>query len=742
MAAERTTPAADVCAGSGLLAGEYEEICRRLGRAPNRAELAMFGVMWSEHCAYKHSKVALGRLPVGGSAVLRGPGENAGAVQIGDGWAAVFKMESHNHPSAVAPFHGAATGVGGIIRDILAMGARPIALLDSLRFGPPDDAKVALTMQGVVTGIAAYGNSIGVPTVGGELAHAHCYGPNPLVNVACLGIARAGRLATARAAGPGNALVYLGARTGRDGMRGASFASAELDGDPGDRSAVQMGDPFTGKLLIEATLEALASGAVVAIQDMGAAGLTCGLAEMAARGGVGMDLDLALVPRREEGMTAEEVLLSESQERMLLVVRAGREEDVLGIARRWGLPAVVIGRIVEAPQLTIRDGESVVASLDPRCLTEAPVYAPAAEEPAYLAGLRRDDPATYPASPPQAALRTLIASPNLADKRWVFRQYDHTVQINTVVPPGADAAVLRIKEAPPRGLALTVDGNGRYCYLDPRVGGMLAVLEAAQNLACVGAVPVALTDCLNFASPERPEVFWTFREAVEGIACACEALAIPVVGGNVSFYNEAQGAIYPTPIVAMLGVMKDVRRYAASGWRRDGDLVVLLGGGVPYLDGSEYMATIHGVVSGRLRQPDLIAAASLIECTREAVAGGLVSSAHDCADGGIGVALAECCISGGRGATVALSVTQGQRADAALFGEGVGRIIVSMPPSQLCALLHLAGRFAVPAQVLGTVGGDRLIVGGDGEGVHGPWIDATVDDLARAWQGIPEPARC
>ncbi|HKV46008.1 MAG TPA: phosphoribosylformylglycinamidine synthase subunit PurL [bacterium] len=735
VAVEQTTRSVDPLAGTKLTAAEFDEICRRLGRSPNQAELAMFGVMWSEHCAYKHSKTALKRLPTLGRRVLRGPGENAGAVLVGDGWAAVFKMESHNHPSAVAPFHGAATGVGGIIRDILAMGARPVALLDSLRFGPPEEPGVPPLLDGVVAGIAAYGNSIGVPTVGGELSFAPCYRSNPLVNVACLGIARADRLATARAAGPGNPVVYLGARTGRDGIHGASFASAELGGDPRDRSAVQMGDPFTGKLLIEASLEALASGAVVAIQDMGAAGLTCAVSEMSSRGGVGMEIDLGLVPRREEGMTAEEVLLSESQERMLLVVGDGREDEVLHIGRRWGLQAVVIGRVIGSSRLIVREGDVVVAALDPRTLTEAPVYAPPSREPAYLADVRRVVPSTFPVAPPHPTLLALLASPNIADSRWVFRQYDHMVQTNTVVPPGADAAVLRLKDAFPRGLALAVDGNGRHGYLDPYLGGMLAVLEAAQNIACVGGTPAAVTDCLNFANPERPEVVWTFREAVEGIAGACEALGIPIVGGNVSFYNEADDAIFPTSVIAMLGVLEDVRRHATPGWKRDGDLIVLLGGGGPQLEGSEYLAVVHGVEAGRLRHPDPTGTACVIQCTREAVSRGLVSSAHDCALGGMAVALAECCIAGGLGAAVALPVGRGQRSDVALFGESVGRILVSVPPPRLTDLMHLAARLAVPARVLGSVGGARLIVGADGDPARGFWIDADVLGLARAWRG-------
>jgi phosphoribosylformylglycinamidine synthase II len=726
--------ALDRGAGVGLRPSEYAEICRRLGRAPAPAELGMFGVMWSEHCAYKHSRAVLARVFTRRRDVLRGPGEHAGAVAIGGGWAVVFKMESHNHPSAVAPFHGAATGVGGIVRDILAMGARPIALLNSLRFGPPEDPGVALMIDGVVSGIAAYGNSIGVPTVGGELACAPCYAANPLVNVACAGLVRAERLATSRAAGPGNAVVYLGARTGRDGMQGAAFASAELAGNPRDRSAVQMGDPFTGKLLIEATLEALGTGAVVALQDMGAAGLTCALSEMSSRGGVGMDVDLRHVPRREAGMTPEEVLLSESQERMLLVVGAGREAEVLRIGRRWGLQAAVLGHVTAEPLLTVRDGDRIVASLDPRFLTEAPVYTPDAVEPSYLREMRCADLTSLPPLAPASALLSLLGSPAVASKRWVFRQYDHMVQTNTVIPPGSDAAVLRLREAFPMGIALTVDGNGRYCYLDPYVGGMLAVMEAAQNLACVGAHPAAVTDCLNFASPERPEVFWTFRQAVEGIARACEVLDVPVIGGNVSFYNEAGRGIYPTPVIAMLGRLDDVRRRVPQGWQRAGDLIVLLlGNGQPSLDGSEYLAVLHGRVTGRLREPDLLAAVRVIRCAREAVAGQIVASAHDCSDGGIAVALAECCIAAGLGAQIALRARGSESPAEALFGEGVGRIVVSLRPAQVPALLALARRLSVEAQVLGTVGGERLVIAADDAG-DCPWIDLPVATLQRAWE--------
>jgi phosphoribosylformylglycinamidine synthase II len=721
-------------AGSSLRPAEYAEICRHLGREPTPVELGMYEVMWSEHCAYKHSRAVLRRLPTSGPRVLRGPGHNAGAVAVGGGWAAVFKMESHNHPSAVDPFHGAATGVGGIVRDVLAMGARPIALLDSLRFGPLDLPGVRRLVRGVISGIASYGNSIGVPTVGGELACAPCYTRTPLVNVACLGVVREDRIATARAAGPGNAVVYLGARTGRDGMHGAAFASAELAGRPADRAAVQMGDPFTGKLLIEATLEILATGAVVALQDMGAAGLTGAMSEMAARGGVGMDVDVALVPRREAGMSPAEVLLSESQERMLLVVQAGREDEVLRIGRRFGLEAVVIGRVTAEPRLVVREGPEVVVSLDPRHLTSAPEYAPEAREPVLSDEVRRVEGTRLAAVAPEEALFRLLGSPGIASKGWVYRQYDHMVQTNTVVPPGADAALLRLKEVPPKGVALTVDGNGRWCALDPYVGSLRVVCEAAQNLACLGAVPVAATDCLNFGNPERPEVFWTFRRAVEGISRACEALGIPVISGNVSFYNEEGGqAIFPTPTVAMLGLVEDTARHATPGWKREGDLVVLLGTGCPQLDGSEYLAVVHGQVAGRLREPDLEAVGRTIRCVREAVARGLLASAHDCGDGGLAVALAECCIAGRRGAALTLRTGDGARADEILFGEDVGRIVVSLSPGALPDLMGIARGLGVGVEVVGLTGGGRLVVGTGGP--TPPWIDVAVEDLARAWEG-------
>ncbi|HEU4798592.1 MAG TPA: phosphoribosylformylglycinamidine synthase subunit PurL, partial [bacterium] len=564
----------------GLTPGEYEDICRRLGRDPSPLELHLFGVMWSEHCGYKHSKLALRALPSDGPHLLQGPGENAGVMDIGDGWAVAFKIESHNHPSAVDPYNGAATGVGGIIRDVLSMGARPIALLDSLRFGDLDDPRARRLASGVVAGIAGYGNCVGVPTVGGEILVEARYRGNPLVNVACLGLVRADHLARARAAGPGNLVMYAGARTGRDGIGGASFASEELDerSEREDRSSVQIGDPFTGKLLIEATLEALATGGVVALQDMGAAGLTCATSEMAARGGVGMAISLDLVPLRESGMRADEILRSESQERMLLIVRPEEAERIAAVYHRWGLNTAVIGTITAEPELRITHQGTTVAALPPAVLAEAPAYQPAASEPLRVWEQWSFNTLPDEADPAQALL-ALLASPDIASKRPVYEQYDHSVQVRTVMPPGAaDAAVLRVHELAPRGLALTVDGNGRLCALDPCRGARLAVAECAANLACVGAAPLGLTDCLNFGNPEDPEVFWTFRQAVAGIADACLAMRIPVVGGNVSFYNEsADGPVPPTPIIAMVGVVDDVSRAPTMAFQGDGNIIVLVG---------------------------------------------------------------------------------------------------------------------------------------------------------------------
>ncbi len=740
---------ADAATLAGLPAADYAAICRRLGREPNPIEARMFGVMWSEHCGYKHSKRVLGRLPSASPRVLTGPGENAGVVSIGRGWAVAFKMESHNHPSAVDPYNGAATGVGGIIRDVLAMGARPIALLDSLRFGPLDDARSRRLAGGVVAGIAGYGDAVGVPTVGGDLLVDPCYRDNPLVNVACLGLVRADRVARSAAAGAGNLVLYAGARTGRDGIGGAAFASAELDEarESLDRASVQIGDPFTGKSLIEATLDALATGAVVALQDMGAAGLTCAASEMAARGGVGMAIDLDRVPLREAAMRPEEILLSESQERMLLVVGRGGAARVAAAYHRWGLAAEVIGEVTVPPRLRVTFQGRTVVDLPPDALAHAPAYDPAAEAPADLeARWRLDAPLAAAATGTpvdlQDALLRLLRHPDVASKRAVFEQYDHMVGIRTVIPPGGDAAVLRVLEAPPLGLALAADGNARWCRADPRRGAALIVLEAAANLACAGAKPIAVTDCLNFGSPERPQVFWTFREVIEGIAGACAALEVPVIGGNVSFYNEAEDGtgertIFPTPVVAMVGLLDDVARHGRAGFAREGDRVVVLGEGDVSLGASLYLRAFSNEIRGRPADPALDRSGRAIRCVRQAVRDGLLASVHDCSDGGLAVALAEACIHGGIGASVMLpaGATPGQAAEA-LFGEGPGRFVASVRPEHLPSLEALAGSHDVLCRVIGTVGGDALRIGRSNDQQAAGMIELAVTALIDAWQSL------
>jgi phosphoribosylformylglycinamidine synthase len=697
----------------GLTRGEYKEIQQRLGRDPSVLELRLFGVMWSEHCGYKHSRAGLSLLPSEGPRLLQGPGENAGVLDIGDGWAVAFKMESHNHPSAVDPVNGAATGVGGIIRDILAMGARPIALVDSLRFGPLDDRTTRRQAGGVIAGIAAYGNCVGIPTVAGELATHPAYRGVPLVNAACLGLLRHEHMAQSRAAGAGNPVMLVGARTGRDGIGGAAFASEELDAgsERDDRASVQIGDPFAGKLLIEATLEALATGTVVAVQDLGAAGLTCAATEMAARGGVGMVLDLAHVPVREAHMSPDEILLSESQERMLLIVAPGAEERITSIYRRWGLPAAVVGAVTADALFVARQDGSPIISLPPYTLAEAPVYRPAAREPDPLR-VRWTTPDVPPVDPAQALL-ALLAVPCIASKRSVFEQYDHMVQVRTVVAPGAaDAAVLRLPEVPPKGLALVCDGDGRLTRLDPYRGARRGVAEAAANLACVGAVPLGITDCLNFGNPEDPEVFWTFRQAVAGIADACRALKIPVVGGNVSFYNEGpDGPVLPTPVIAMVGLLDDVARTCRAAFRSTGEVIALVGEPEADLAASAYLSVMHGADVGRPADVDFRRHQQTCELIRDAIVGGWLSSAHDCSDGGVAVAIAECAILGGVGAEVSLPAAQ--RDDTALFGEAPSRFIVSVADARLAYLRDLAAASGVPLIVLGRTGGDRLRIATD-----------------------------
>jgi phosphoribosylformylglycinamidine synthase len=743
---------------AGLSVAEYEEIRRRLGREPNRLELRMFGVMWSEHCGYKHSRPylrlfaqvsslqpslgagggGLGAVPGYSPRVLQGPGENAGVVEIAPGVAVAMKIESHNHPSAVDPFHGAATGVGGIIRDVLSMGARPVALLDSLRFGPPEELRARGLRDGVVAGVAHYGNAVGVPTVGGEIHYDPCYTENPLVNVACVGVLPTRRLQRSAAAGPGNGVLYAGARTGRDGIGGASFASDELDAGSAhdDRGAVQIGDPFAGKLLVEATLEALETGSVVALQDMGAAGLTCAASEMAARGGVGITLHLDRVPRRETEMTPEEVMLSESQERMLLVAQRDQADDVAAIYRRWGLMAEVVGEVTADPILRVYDGAEIVAQLAPTALTEAPTYVVPEHEPEARRRLRETDARPVAQrSDLGDVLMTLLRSPGVASKRWVFTRYDHMVQINTVVAPGSDAAVLRIKEAPPLGIAISVDGNGRMTYLDPWAGGAAAVCEAALNVACVGAWPVAVTDGLNFGSPQRPEVAWELHGAVRGIADACRALGLPVVGGNVSLYNESgRDPIYPTPIVAVLGVLADVARAVPMGFQSPGDLIVLAGARETSLGASEYLRVAHSRVAGAPVRADLEVHARLVALLVQCAQADLVRSAHDLSEGGLAVALAESCIAGELGAACALTDEDvaGLRPDEVLFGEGPSRVLVSVAPGAYEAFCERCAQHGVPIQLLGRVIGDRLRMA-----MPDMTVDLAVEDLRTAWETGP-----
>ncbi len=715
---------------AGLSDAEYQDIVHRLSRIPTQVELQLFGVMWSEHCSYKHSAGALQALPSIGPRLLQGPGENAGILDIGGGWAVALKIESHNHPSAVDPFNGAATGVGGIIRDILAMGARPIALVDSLRFGSLDDAKSRRLLRGVVAGIAAYGNCVGVPTVAGEVMVDPTYRDNPLVNVACLGVLRHEEIARARATGPGNPVLYVGARTGRDGIGGAAFASEELDehSEREDRASVQIGDPFAGKLLIEATLEALGTGDVVAIQDMGAAGLICAASEMAARGGVGIAVDLDAVPLREAQMTPDEILRSESQERMLLIVRRGTESRALATFHRWGLAAAVIGEVIPEPVVRATWQGSVVTTLPAAVLTTAPRLHPASRLGP------QEDRGEGLASPlldlnPQDALTALLASPDIAGKGAIFSQFDHTVQVRTVVPPGAaDAAVLRLYEVPPKGIALTVDGNGRLCALDPYRGAQLAVAEAAAGLACVGAEPIGVTDCLNFGSPDDPEVFWAFQQAVAGIGDACRALEVPVVGGNVSFYNESpSGPIAPTPVIAMVGLLEDVARTCTAAFREPGDLVVLVGGGVHHLEGSQYVRVVHGLLGGRPPAVDFDLHRRVLAIVRTAVACRWLHSAHDCSEGGLAVALAECVLAQRVGAELAIPLIPSPVA--ALFGEAPSRIVVSIPARVQEEFNELARDGGVPITILGRTGGDRLRIT-DADAPHRCVIDLDADQLA------------
>lgn len=695
----------------GLKEEEYHKIVDFLGREPNYLELSMISVMWSEHCAYKHSRPLLKLLPTKAPYVLQGPGENAGAVDIGDDLAVVFKMESHNHPSAIEPFEGAATGVGGIVRDIFAMGARPIALLDPLRFGSLKSGRVKYLFEQVVAGIAHYGNCIGVPTVGGDVYFEEAYESNPLVNVMCVGLIKAKNLISGKAQGEGNLVVLLGSKTGRDGIHGCTFASEELtEASEERRPSVQVGDPFTEKLLIEACLELKEKELLVALQDLGAAGLTSSSSEMANRGGVGIDIDVLKVPRREENMVPYEVMISESQERMLAIVRPEKLSSVKEVCQHWGIDATTIGKVTNSKKIRIFEGEKLCGELPVSLLTEeAPVYQPEASFPAYLkeASLKNfviKEPIDY-----NRVLLQLVSSPNLASKEWIYTQYDHMVQTNTALLPGSDAAVLRIKGTN-KALAVTADGNGRYCYLNPYRGAQIAVAEAARNLSVVGAKPLAITDCLNFGNPENPEVFWQFKEAVKGIGEACQALDLVVVSGNVSFYNESEGqAIYPTPIIGAVGLLENANNLLDFGFTEEGALIVLIGETFSELGGSEYLKIVQGEVKGEPPRLDLEKEKRLQNFIREANNEGFLLSAHDLSEGGLAMALVESALKGGWGFKVELD--ENLSPVEFLFSETQSRVVVSLNEEDLPRLRMLSSKYKIEFFVLGHITGKNVIFG-------------------------------
>jgi phosphoribosylformylglycinamidine synthase len=702
------TPA--LVAEHGLTPDEYRRLVDMLGRTPTFTELGVVSALWSEHCSYKHSRPILRTLPTKAPYVLQGPGENAGVIAVGDGLAVAFKIESHNHPSAVEPYQGAATGVGGILRDVFTMGARPIAMLDSLRFGSLDHPRVRYLFGGVVKGIGDYGNSVGVPTIGGEVVFDPAYETNPLVNAMCVGVMHERDLIRAKAEGVGNPIIAVGARTGRDGIHGASFASEDLSHESdAKRPRVQVGDPFTEKLLLEASLELIRSGHIVAIQDMGAAGLTSSSAEMAARGDVGVTIDVTKMPVREEGMTPYEILLSESQERMLVVARRGHEAQVKEILAKWDLSAEVIGEVIAEPVYRVTEGDRVVAEFPgSRLVTDCPVYHPDARESEAIIALRARNVDEIPERPEERdaawTLRELLSSPTIASKAWVYRQYDTSVRTNTMLGPGGDAAVLRLRGTR-KALAVKTDCNGRYVYLEPRTGGRIAVAESARNVACTGARPMAITNCLNFGNPRRPEVFFQFREAVGGMAEACDALGTPVTGGNVSLYNESpNGAVFPTPVIGMVGLAGDIDHVTRATFQQAGDTIVLLGEPTSELGGSEYLARIHGVTAGAPPRCDLQAERRLIDALLESIRSGVVSSAHDCSDGGLAVALAECAMANRDqrfSATIDLTAWGGIPRRALLFGEAQGRVVVSTDSADVVE--RIAASHGVPARRIGVV---------------------------------------
>jgi len=740
----------------GLTLDEYEKIKQLLGgREPTLTELGIFSVMWSEHCSYKSSRVHLKRLPTRSKRVLQGPGENAGIIDIGDGWACAFKIESHNHPSFIEPFQGATTGVGGILRDIFTMGARPVAVMDSLRFGPitassaisqKDVHKNHSILEGVVSGVASYGNCFGVPNLGGETKFEPCYSGNPLVNAFALGLVRKNEIFYARAAGEGNPVIYVGAKTGRDGIHGATMASEEFsEASEAKRPNVQVGDPFLEKLLLEACLEAMQTGAIVGIQDMGAAGLTCSTCEMGGRGSVGIEIELDRVPQRETGMTPYETMLSESQERMLLVAQKGREHEVYRVFEKWGLDAVEIGKVTSDNKLRVLEHGKVVAEIPNQALTDdAPVY----KRP--LARWEPPVPREMPADvkfgevDSTAGLKQLLASPNICGKRWVWQQYDHMVQTNTVEAPGAgDAGVIRIKGSQ-RGLAMALDGNGRWCYLDPRLGAMHAVAEAARKVACSGATPVGATNCLNFGNPEKPHIMWQFSQTIDGVTKACEELEIPITGGNVSFYNETLGeGIYPTPVLGVVGILDDVHKTAKMHFSEPGRTIVLLRAGdagditdaESEFGSSEYAKEILGTLWGYPPELELEREAALQKAVIGLIQHGLVDSAHDCSEGGIAVALAEAAFPRSIGARV--NLPSGEIfGEYVLFGEGASRIVLSCDPENVTRIKEAAAGLGIAAEIIGETISGKLEVSIDGRIV----ISAEVSALSEAYESALESA--
>ncbi len=749
----------------GISDEEYQKLLKLLGRTPTVTELGIFSVMWSEHCSYKSSRVHLKRLPTRSRRVVQGPGENAGIIDIGDGWACAFKIESHNHPSFIEPFQGAATGVGGILRDIFTMGARPVAIMDSLRFGPitgapgsrpagPADGIDQSTihhnhsiLEGVVSGIASYGNCFGVPNLGGETKFEPCYSNNPLVNAFALGLMRKDRIFYAKAAGVGNPVIYVGSKTGRDGIHGATMASEEFsDASAEKRPNVQVGDPFMEKLLLEACLEAMGTGAVVGIQDMGAAGLTCSTCEMGGRGGVGVEIELDLVPQRETGMTPYEIMLSESQERMLLVAEKGREEEVFRVFRKWGLDAVAIGRVIAENMMRVLEHSQVVAEIPNPALTdEAPIYKRPTER--WEPPVAREMPAHIRLGETRdltVQLKRLLASPNICSTRWIHEQYDSMVQTNTVEGPGGgDAGVVRIKGTD-RGLAMALDGNGRWCWLDPKLGAMHAVAESARNVACTGAVPVAATNCLNFGNPEKPPVMWQFSQVIDGITKACEELECPITGGNVSFYNETLGeAIYPTPVLGIIGILDDVNRAMRPDFPAPERAIILLRGceagdaadAEAEFGSSEYAKQVLGEIWGFPPALELEREAALQKCVVELIRDGVIASAHDCSDGGLAVALAEAGFLHRVGARVHLN-SDGLPLEFVLFGEDASRVVLSCAPENVERVQQAAVKYGIAADVIGETAADKLEIAVDGESA----VAAALSELFDVWAHALERA--